>query len=113
MAKYYGMLGFYFDNKEIRPGIWDKIIDERPIYGDFLRNVKHTENSGEFNDNIKVNNQISFIADPYAMENFQHIKYATYLGCKWTVTSVEIEDFPRLILNLGGIYNDKEQTCNS
>lgn len=105
MAKYYGILGYSLDNKEIRPGVYEPCIDERVIYGDFIRNVKKTDNSGQYNDNININNQISFIADPFAVENFSRIKYATYMGTKWAVSSVEVA-FPRLILNLGGVYND-------
>ena len=107
MAKYYGTIGYYFDEDEIRPGVWTKHLEERDVYGDFIRNSKRTENSGQFNDNININNQISFIADPYAMNNFQHIKYATYMQTKWAVTSVDVQ-YPRLILNLGGIYHDEQ-----
>lgn len=105
MARYYGIIGYCFDDEEVRPGVWDKFIEEKVVYGDFIRNIKRTENSGQVNDNVTINNQISFIADPYAMDNFHRIKYATYMGSKWSVVSVETA-FPRLILNLGGVYND-------
>ena len=74
MAKYYGLIGYSFGEKEIRPGVWDEFIEERVAYGDILRNIKRSENSGQVNDNININNQISFIADPYAMDNFHRIK---------------------------------------
>ena len=105
MARFYGVIGFYFDEEEIRPGIWDKIIEERTVYGDLIRNIKRTENTNQSNDNININNQVSFLADSYAMDNFHHIKYVKYFGGKWAVTSVEVA-YPRLILNLGGVYND-------
>lgn len=111
MAKYYGLIGYGF-NVETAPGVWENHIEEKVVYGDITRNVKRTENSGQVNDNISINNQISFIADPYAMNNFHTIKYATYMGCKWSVVSVE-PAFPRLLLNLGGVYNDEQQTCSS
>lgn len=106
MAKYYGKIGYCYGAKEVNPGIWQNETVEREIYGDFIKNIKRTENSGNVNDNVNVNNQISFLADLYAMENFQFIKYATYYGCKWAITSVEV-DYPRLILNLGGVYNEQ------
>lgn len=105
MAKYCGLIGYYLSEKEVKPGVWDKNIIERTVYGDFIRNIKRTENPGQSNDNINIDNQISFIADPYAITNFQHIKYATYMGVKWAVKSVSVE-YPRIILYLGGIYND-------
>lgn len=112
MAKYYGKIGFYFDSVETAPGIWTELMDERAVYGDILRNVKRTENPGQANDNININNQISFVADPFAVDNFFRIKYATYMGVKWAVTSAEVA-FPRIILNLGGIYNEEFETCSS
>lgn len=104
MAKYYGIVGYSYE-EETRPGVWTNCIEQKTIYGDVIKNVKRTENQGQVNDNITVNIQISFIADPYAMDNFHKIKYATYMGSKWKVTSVDVS-FPRLILNLGDIYHD-------
>lgn len=109
MARYYGIIGFYFDEYEVRPGVWDKKIVERTVYGEFIRNTKRTENQGQSNDSITINNQIKFIAEPYVMENFQRIKYATYMGSKWAVTSAE-PLYPNIILTLGGLYNDKQPT---
>lgn len=108
MAKYYGLIGYYDEEREIRPGVWTKegSIQERPVTGDVKVNYKQTENSGEVNDSINVNIKISFVADPFANENFHKIKYATYNGTKWKVTSVEPK-FPRLIITLGGVYIDQ------
>lgn len=107
MAKYYGIIGYYFDEKEVEPGIWEPVMEERTAFGDIIKYDKQTENNGSVNDSFKLTNKISFIADPYAMDNFQRIKYATYLGSKWSVKSATV-DYPRLILYLGGVYNEKE-----
>lgn len=112
MARYYGKIGFYFDGVEVRPGVWQPIIEERDAFGDVIRNTKRTENQGYVNDNIVLNSQISFVADSYAIDNFQRIKYATYMGTKWAVSSAEVA-FPRIILTLGGVYNDQEPSCSS
>ncbi len=106
MAKYYGVIGYSIDEVETKPSIWENLIEERTVYGDVIKNFKKTENPGQANDNINVNIQISFIADVFAMEHFHNIKYATYMGKKWSVTSVE-PNYPRLIIDLGGLYNDK------
>ena len=105
--KYYGIIGYYFEEQEVKPGVWEPVMDKRTVFGDFIKNVKRTENSGNANDDIVIVNQISFIADPYAMENFHRIKYATYMGCKWAVKSATV-NYPRLILTLGGVYNEKQ-----
>lgn len=112
MAKFYGIAGYKFDNVEIRPGVWTSNIVEKPIYGELIRNTKKTENQGQFNDTVNINNQVSFVADPYAIDNFHNLKYVTFMGSKWAIKSIEVA-FPRLILNLGGVYNDEQQTCSS
>ena len=103
MAKYYGSVG-YEDTVENDSGIFEEMITEREYYGDVVRNNRRLENSGEINDSINVTNQISIVADPYAVQNFWKIRYATFMGQKWKVKEVTVE-FPRLILTLGGLYN--------
>lgn len=106
MGKYYGHLG-YGITKEIEPGIWDTVIEEREVFGDVLKNTKQVSGSDKVNDDISISDQISFLADPYIKLNFHLVKYITYLGTKWKITSVS-EDFPRLIVTLGGVYNENK-----
>lgn len=106
MAKYYGNIG-YIKTVEVEPGIWKEQAIEHPSYGDVDRNISKYQPSGGVNDDININNVISIVADPFASENFQHIRYAEFMGAKWKVTSVEVK-YPRLILNLGGVYNGKK-----
>lgn len=103
MAKYYGSVG-YEDTVEQTSGIFKECITERQYYGDVVRNNRRLENSGEINDSINITNQISIVADPYAIQNFWKIRYATFMGQKWKVKDASVE-FPRLILTLGGLYN--------
>lgn len=103
MAKFCGKIG-YIETVEVKPGIWDEKIVERLYYGDLTRNTSRFQSSGGVNDDINVSNNISIIADPYANENFHHMRYATFMGTKWKITNVEVQ-FPRLILTVGGVYN--------
>ena len=105
MGKYHGFIG-YGVTTEVRPGVWKPVITEREVFGDVIINTKKSENPGQSNDNIVINTQISFLADPFAMNNFHLIKYAPYMGAKWKVTQVS-EQRPRLVLTLGGVYNDE------
>lgn len=103
MARYYGSVG-YANDTEPSPGVAVEEITTREYYGDVLYNTRRLENSGEVNDDINVSNKISIVADPYALDNFWKIRYATFMGQKWKVKSVDVER-PRLILTLGGLYN--------
>lgn len=103
MAKFYGKIGF-IETQETSPGVWTETVVERNYYGDLLRNTRRWDSSEYLNDNLSISNQISIVADPYAYENFHSIKYAEFMNAKWKVSSVDVQ-YPRLILDLGGVYN--------
>ena len=108
MAKYFGEVG-YRTTIETEPDVWDEEIVTRKYYGDTIKNYIRMS-FGDFNTTIKTpqcNNSISIVADPYAFENFHNIVYATFMGTKWTVTSADVQ-YPRLVLTLGGVYNDEQ-----
>ena len=104
MAKWFGHIG-YADMVEVEPGDWQEQITARPYFGDTIRNSRMLQNSGGINDNVNISNQISIVADPYANSHIYNMRYAEFQGAKWKVTNVEVQ-YPRLILTLGGLYND-------
>ena len=101
--KYYGVIA-YSTTVETAPSVWTEEIRRVHYRGDVLRLHGKQVQAG-VNDDLNVTNKLSVIGDPYAFENFQHIKYVEWLGAKWKVTSVDVE-FPRLILSIGGVYNE-------
>lgn len=104
MGKFYGKIG-YAITEETKPGVWTEQIVEKDYFGDLLRNIsRRYENSGGVNDNLRISNDISIVADAFAYENFAYIRYVELMGAKWIVSNVEIQH-PRLILTLGGVYN--------
>lgn len=105
MAKYYGIIG-YAEAVETAPGVWKEQITERNYYGDVIRNVRRLQTADKLNDDINVNNELSIVADPYAINNFHAMRYAEFMGAKWKISNVEVK-YPRLILTLGGLYNGK------
>ena len=119
MSKYYGFIGFLVAEEdsdgnptvfpETSTDVYAENINEKPYFGDILRDTRKWQGSEHLNDNLNVSNRISILADPYAFENFHSIKYVTWLGTKWKVKSIEVA-FPRLILDIGGVYNEHEQT---
>lgn len=102
--KYYGAVG-YSETVETKPGVWEDVIAERFYYGDVLRNSRRWDSSGEQqNDNIRITNQFSILADPYAFQNTSNIKYITYKNVKWKVLEATQEE-RRIILTVGEKYN--------
>lgn len=106
MAKFYGMIG-YAQNVESAPGVWIEEILEKPYYGDFSRNRRKLESGSTVNSNINVANEISIVADPFAIENFFSMRYVVFMGAKWKINSVEVQ-YPRLILEIGDLYHENE-----
>lgn len=104
MAKFFGVIG-YGETVEVRPGVNDVVETRREYYGDVIRNIRRYEAASQVNDNLNISNTFSIIADPFAYENFHAIRYIEYMGTKWKVSSVEVQ-YPRLILTVGGVYND-------
>lgn len=105
MARFYGPVG-YGESVETPPesGVWVDTISEISYFGDVIRNTRKMESGESLNDDIKVGNSISIVADDYAIEHFFKIKYVQWAGTLWTVTNVEVKS-PRLILSLGSVYN--------
>ena len=72
-----------------------------------LRSINKFQSSERLNDNINISNEVSIVADPYARDNFHLMRYVRFdmSDAKWKITSVEVQ-FPRLILTIGGVYNE-------
>lgn len=102
--KYYGAVG-YAETTQTVAGVWEEVITERNYFGDILQVHRRLDSSDKVNDDISISNKISIVADPYAINNFMNIRYVTWLEKKWKVSEVSVET-PRLVLSLGGLYND-------
>ena len=104
MAKFHGEIG-YAESIETKPGVWTDRITERTYTGDVIRDTGNWSTpSDSTNDDLTINNQISIVADPYAYQHCYSMKYIVFMGTKWKIKSVEPK-YPRLILNVGGVYN--------
>ena len=103
MAKYFGTIGYALTT-ETAPGVWEEQLIEKEYYGDVLQYSKRYQSAGKVNDDIEISNKISIVADPFAFQNFIFIRYVTWMGVKWKVSSIDVE-YPRLVLSIGGVYN--------
>lgn len=104
MARFYGAIG-YAETVETAPYVSQEQITERFAAGFVERNTRRLQaSSDKVNDDVDISNVISIIADPYSSHNFHKIRYVSFMGSKWKVTSVEVQ-YPRLLLTLGGVYN--------
>lgn len=101
--KYAGQIGFSVSS-EVRPSVWQETIVTRSYKGDVNRVSRRLQSTDKVIDDVVISNEIEIFADAFAYENFQNIKYVTWMGTKWTVNTITVEH-PRLILEIGGVYN--------
>ena len=106
MAKFYGPIG-YAESVETKPGVWQEIITERNYYGDVIRNTRRLQSDNKVIDDIIVSNEISIVADPYAIKHFHSMRYVEFMGTKWKVSNIDVR-YPRLILTLGVLWNGEQ-----
>lgn len=106
MAKFHDIIGFV-TTVETAPGVHQEQPIERTYSGDVLKNSRRLQTTDSINDTVVISNRISIVADRYARENFHAIRYVVFMGSRWKVENVEYE-FPRIILNLGGVYNGEQ-----
>lgn len=103
MNRFHGKIG-YAKEVETSPGVWEETITEREYFGDIVKNKTSVQQGTTINAGISMSNSVSIVGDPYAYDNIFAMRYVTYLGKKWNVTTFEVMR-PRIIINMGGLYN--------
>ena len=103
MARFHDKVGYGVPGGLV-DGVWTDTLVERDHTGDVLDATRSLSPSDKVNDDFRLQNRISIIADAFALENFAFIKYVVWMGSPWIVNSVSVER-PRLILSLGGVYH--------
>ena len=113
MTRFYGIVGYANGTTMTEPGIYEEAFLEQSYYGDIIKRARNLViGSDTVNPNITFSNQISILADAYALANFSEIRYIIMNDRAWSVTSVEIQDH-RLLLTIGGKYNGVKDRAQS
>jgi hypothetical protein len=102
-TKFYGIVG-YAVTEEVLPGKYKEVITNKNYRGDVTRVSRRLQTADKVNDDIRINNEIRIVADAFAYQNFQNIRYVEWMGTKWKVESATV-DRPRIVLEIGGEYN--------
>lgn len=103
--KYAGKIGFA-EMVETEPGVWEEQIIEKEARGEIIRNTRQYQMTQEVNDNLNISNSFSIISNPYFYDNMVRMKYLWFRKDKWKITNVDASTYPRLTLEVGGLYND-------
>lgn len=108
MARFYDKVGYVLPGSLVN-GVWTANIIERDHKGDVLKALRSLDPADKVNDDIRLQNRISIVADAFALENFVYIKYVLWNGGCWIANSAEVER-PRIIISLGGVYSGRRAT---
>ena len=105
MTRFHGLVGFVSQG-EVSPGVWEaNVVTKREYYGNMIRNsYSIVSTSDSTNDNLKLSNQLSIVADGYIMSHLSSIKFVIVNDVAWRVSSIEV-DRHRVVLRLGEVYN--------
>lgn len=103
MARWAGVIGFS-DTKETAPGIYVEDTIEKRYCGEVTRDYRKNQGTDKINSDINISNQISIISDRYIFNNLSRMLYISFAGQKWRIESIEVNDPPRIIVSLGGLY---------
>lgn len=100
------VIGFWEKDVETKPGVYKPKIIEKRYTGDVLRNTRRFQDAeNQQNSNLKISNRLSIISDLFMQQNWPSVKYVIWNGVKWSANSVDVGSYPRVIIELGGVYN--------
>lgn len=104
MAKFSGLVG-YVTQSETSPGVWSPVENSYAMRGDIIRQSSNSQNGDKVNSDITLSHRVSLVGDAYSFGNYYSIRWIELNGLKWEVSSVEIQR-PRIIVSLGGVWNE-------
>ena len=88
------------------PGVFSDAMKEISVTGLLLREGQYPNRSVEGTvTNVALQNRISIVMDSRIEKHIFNIRWATFEGVKFAVTSIEVKR-PRIVLTLGGVYNE-------
>lgn len=105
MTRFAGVIG-YGETMEVPAGSgdWKDVVFERRYSGRVTRNSRRIQAEGKVNFDLSIQNSIEVVADAYARDNMNKLRYVQWRGDRWIVDEVT-EQYPRLIFRLGALYN--------
>ena len=108
--KYFGNAGFRLKDVEVEPDVYEPQLVVKRVRGDVISSRYRRDQNGDNStiDNIRITNQISLVADQFFMKHISNLLYMEYQGVKWKVESFDVSRAPRVIVDLGGDYNEQE-----
>lgn len=110
MSRWYGSIGFSTQveaDPENHPSVYEQKVIEKKYYGEMNKKVRQWISDNQINNDIRISNTLTIYSDPYMTLHYGDILYITWLGKKWKVESADYANYPKITLQIGGIYNEQ------
>lgn len=91
-------------NQEVRPGIWEDVITERPALADIEQRTEAFNVEGNIIPEYRTTTSVSVLSQGAIKVNYSDLRYVLYAGVRWAPSTVVV-DPPRMIIYLGEVYN--------
>lgn len=82
----------------------EDVITERNYLGDVIQRTETFNTAASVLPQYQTTTSVSVLSDADLAKNYRSIRYVTYLGDRWEVSSVVMQ-YPRLVLYLGDVYH--------
>ena len=105
--KYAGKIGFVM-TQDVGKNLWEPVVEERFAYGDIVRDSRRLDDNGKVNPDYTISAQFSLVADSYFFNHLAYLRYITFRGVKWEVSSVDPTTYPRILVSVNNVYNGPE-----
>ena len=101
--RYSGKLGIA-EQTEVSPGIWEETITEHDVLGDLKQRTEVLDQGDSILPRYRTTTSISVFSRGVGPIDNSMIRYVTYTGKRWAITSL-VEFPPRLVIYIGEEYN--------
>lgn len=101
--RYSGTFGFS-ESTETAPGVMEDVITQRDYLGDVVQRTEVFSTAESVLPQYRTTTSISVLSDGVLAENYRNIRYVSYMGRNWAVSSAVMQ-FPRLVIYISEVYN--------
>lgn len=101
--RYSGKIGYAVPT-ETAPGVWEDVITEVAALGDVVQRTEVLEGTDSVIPSYRTTTSISVPSGGVLKERYNDLRYVTYMGKNWTISSAVLQP-PRLIIYIGEVYN--------
>lgn len=82
----------------------EDVITQRDYLGDVVQRTEVFSTAESVLPQYRTTTSISVLSDGVLAENYRNIRYVSYMGRNWAVSSAVMQ-FPRLVIYISEVYN--------